>query len=121
MNSTFIKMTPILVLFVFVLVSGYWLGHSGKPYGILIFTLHKLIALGALILVGINVYPTLKNAGVSGTQIGLLSLAALSFLATIISGGLLSTDKDMPAFVGWMHRLLPYLTLLSSLVTLYIF
>ncbi|MCE1253950.1 MAG: hypothetical protein LWX83_10425 [Anaerolineae bacterium] len=119
MNSILMKMIFTILVFVFIFLTGYWLGHTGKPYAVLIFTLHKLMALGMLIFVGVTLYPVLKTAG--RLQIVCTGMAALGFLFTIVSGGLLSVDKEMPALIHWLHRLLPYLTLLSSLAALYLF
>jgi hypothetical protein len=44
----------------------------------------------------------------------------LLFLATIISGGLLSTDKAMPTAILTMHQITPFLTVLTTAVTLYL-
>jgi hypothetical protein len=44
----------------------------------------------------------------------------LFFLSTIVSGGLVSIDKPMPAPISIMHKLFPYLTVLSTAVTLYL-
>jgi hypothetical protein len=49
-----------------------------------------------------------------------LAIAGLLFLGTIVTGGLLSTDKRMPAVVLTMHRIAPFLTVLSTAVTLYL-
>jgi hypothetical protein len=43
----------------------------------------------------------------------------LLFLGTIISGGLLSMDKQMPAAILTMHRITPFLTVLSTAAALY--
>lgn len=38
------------------LLFGFWLGKVGKPYNGILFNVHKLIALGTVILTGIQVY-----------------------------------------------------------------
>ena len=47
MNTTATKLIIAGLLFVFTLLSGVWVSHSGKPINTVIFTIHKLIALAA--------------------------------------------------------------------------
>jgi hypothetical protein len=44
----------------------------------------------------------------------------LFFLGTIITGGLLSTGKPMPAAILTIHQITPFLTVFSTAVTLYL-
>jgi hypothetical protein len=47
-------------------------------------------------------------------------VTGLFFLSTIVSGGLLSTGKPMPAVILTMHQITPFLTVFSAAVTLYL-
>jgi hypothetical protein len=47
-------------------------------------------------------------------------VTGLFFLGTIISGGLLSTGKPMPAVILTLHQITPFLTVLSTAATLYL-
>ena len=47
MNPAQIKIAVAGLLFLVIFLSGFWLDHSGKPYGLLVFTLHKLICVGS--------------------------------------------------------------------------
>ena len=49
------------IVFVLTLVSGVWLSRSGKPLDTGIFTVHKLIALGAVVATAIQTYHALKG------------------------------------------------------------
>jgi hypothetical protein len=44
----------------------------------------------------------------------------LFFAGNVATGGLLSTDKTMPAVILKLHQITPYLTVLSTAVTLYL-
>jgi hypothetical protein len=48
-------------IFLLTLVSGFWLTNSGKPLNTVIFTVHKLIALAAVIFTSIAIYSLIKN------------------------------------------------------------
>jgi hypothetical protein len=47
-------------------------------------------------------------------------VAGVFFVGLIATGGLLSSDLETPAFVRTLHHIAPYLTLVSSAVTLYL-
>ncbi len=105
------------LLFVGTFFFGFWLSRSGKPYPVVLFNLHKLIALGTLVFVGLTVY----RAGPLTSRETLFGAAAgVCFVTTLISGGLLSVEQIMPRFVHVLHRVLPYLTVIFSAVTLFL-
>jgi hypothetical protein len=107
-------------LFLFVLLSGVWLSRSGKPYNAIILTIHKLISLAAGALFAIAVYQTNQVATLSAPELTAALVTGLVFLATVITGGLLSTDKSMPAAILTAHQITPFLTAISAAVTLYL-
>lgn len=96
------------------------LHHSGKPYHVVVFTIHKLIALGAVAFLTVLVYQTKQTTPLSSAQIAAGAVAAACFVALIITGGLLSVEKNMPLFVLKIHQILPYLSLLSIGMTFYL-
>lgn len=49
------------VVYLLTLASGVWLSYIGRPLNSMIFTIHKLIAVGAVILAGRQVLPLLKS------------------------------------------------------------
>jgi hypothetical protein len=120
MNTTQLRLAGAALLFVFIFVFGFWLSRSGKPYHIVIFTLHKLIALGAILFLAVTVYKMHSALPLSPTQISVIAITALCFVATMATGALLSIDKVMPPIVLRLHQITPYLTLLSTAGTLYL-
>jgi drug/metabolite transporter (DMT)-like permease len=114
--------TKILVtgsFFLFIFLFGFLLSRTGKPYPPLLFNVHKLIALGALVFLAMTVYNTHRAMALTSAQIGLVVFTGLCFVVTIVAGGLLNIDKS-PAFLAIIHRVSPYLTLLSTAGTLYL-
>ena len=120
MNAAQIKVAVAGLFFLGIFLSGFWLNHSGKPYGLLIFTLHKLVALGAVIFLGLTVYRFQQVYPLNALQIGVLALTAVQFLITIATGGMLSVEKAMPALVLRLHQVAPFLTVLSAGGSLYL-
>jgi len=108
------------LLFLFTFISGYWLSRSGKPFNGIVLTVHKLISLAAAGLLGFVIYQINQVAPLGTIELAAGVVTVSFFLDAVVSGGLLSIDKPMPAAILTMHRIAPYLTVLSAAVTLYL-
>ncbi len=120
MNTLQLRFVNIGIFFLLIFASGYWLHHTGKPYSILLFNAHKLIGFGLLVFLVIRIHQMNHAAPLSMSVLIVGMIAGLFFLATIVFGGLVSLDRPMPAFVSLAHKLLPYLTVLSTATGLYL-
>ena len=120
MNMFTSKSVIIGFCFLLVFASGFWLTRGGKPYGMLLLNVHKLIALGAVIFLGVTVHRVSQAAPLQPLQILVVVITGLLFIGTFVTGGLLSVDKEFPAIVRSLHHLTPYLTVLSSAAALYL-
>jgi hypothetical protein len=106
--------------FVFIFLSGLWLSRHEKPFNSLVLNIHKLIALAVGIFVVVTAYRTNQVATPGTTGLTATGVTGLLFLGTGITGGLLSIDKPMPDAIQWAHRITPYVTVLSTAVTLFL-
>ncbi len=120
MNIFQLRFVNIGVFFLLIFSSGYWLHHSGKPYGAILFNLHKLIGFGLFVLLIIRVIQLNHTAPLSLIEWITLVVTALFFIATIVFGGLVSIDKPWPGVISLAHKIFPYLTLLSTGFSLYL-
>lgn len=120
MNAIQSKAVVTGICFLFIFVSGFWLSRSGKPYPMGIFTLHKLITLGAIVYLAVTLSGVHKVAPLQGGQLAVIALTAVCFLAMLASGGMLSVEKVMPEIVHRVHQVLPYLTALAAGAALYV-
>jgi hypothetical protein len=120
MSATQVRVVGIALLFVLILLSGFWVSYSGKPYSTAPFTVHKLVGLAAGILLAVIVYQTHQVAPLGLLQIAAIVVTVLFFVGTVAAGALLSIDKPMPGVVLKLHQFLPVLTLLSTASTLYL-
>lgn len=105
--------------FLLVILTGFWLSRSGKPYPVVVFTFHKLITMGTIVYLGILLYPISRSTPLQGGQVAAIAIIVVCFLALLTTGGLLSMDKVLPAIVHRLHQVLPYLTVTSVGITLY--
>jgi hypothetical protein len=107
------------VLFIFVFLSGFWLYRSGRPISTVVLTVHKLIALGTLVLIGVTVYQFHQIAALTVTTWIAAVVTGVLFVITIITGGLLSLERPVTA-VSIVHKIGPFLTVAGTSVTMYL-
>lgn len=119
MNASVSRIVVVAVLFLLALAFGLWLSHAGKPYSSLLFNIHKLIALGAVIVTAITVYQA--RAAVTIGSVTLIAVAATGVLcvALFVSGALLSIGRPDAAAILIVHRVAPWLMMITVALTLY--
>jgi hypothetical protein len=106
-------------LFILVFLFGFWLYRSGRPINTVVLTIHKLIALGALILIGVTIYQVNQIAALDVATWIVVVITGILFITTIITGGLLSLEQPLTA-VSIVHKIGPFLTVAGVVVTLYL-
>lgn len=92
------------VAFVLTLALGFWLSQAGKPYNGLLFNGHKLAALGAVVVIGIEAARWLRAGNAPTAAIILLAGAALLVAVLFASGALLSMGKLEYTLLLTTHR-----------------
>ena len=120
MSPIQLKVVYTGLFFLFICLSGIWLSHSGRPLNVVINTIHKLISLAAMVFLAITLYQMNQAAKLSAIEVIAAAVTGLFFIGAIITGGLLSASKPMPAAVLALHRIIPFLTVASTGVTLYL-
>lgn len=119
MNTVTTKLIGVAALFLLIFLLGFWLSRSGKPYSMALFTIHKLLAVGALVFIGFLAYRAHQLTALNGVQVAVLALMVTCFLVTIITGGLLNLER-VPSALKIVHHIMPYLTVASSSGALYL-
>jgi hypothetical protein len=87
---------------------------------IVIFTVHKLIALATVIFTGMAIYNLIKNTQIQFLIAALIVVVALCVLALFVTGALMSRDKPLNDNLLTVHKVAPFLVVISIVVTLYI-
>ena len=120
--------TNIGLFLLFILLSGFWVSRSGKPYKIFPFNIHKFIGLGLGVFLIKMVYEKQQLFTLEANQISAIILTLILFILIVIAGGLLSVQAkgglkqiSEPLWVGItrLHKFFPYLIVLSTAFTLY--
>ena len=122
MDTITSKLIGAGILFLFTLISGVILHHSSRPLSIGLVTVHKLIAVGTAVLVGMAVNQLYKSVdGKVLIEIGLMVISALLLLALIATGALLTREEmQLPDLVLNIHKAAPLLALISSALTIFL-
>lgn len=115
--------------FLFTFIFGFWVSRSGRPYLRTLFTIHKLIALAAVILLAATVHRFGPPAILGPAQTASWAIAALVVAGLFATGALMSIDASagqghfgsaVRTGLVTTHRILPYLAVLSTGAGLYL-
>ena len=120
MNITTWGIVGILLMFAAIIGTGFWISNGGKPYNTGIFTLHKLITIAAVVILALMTVKTHRTSGLNTAGLAGVITSGCLLIGTMVTGGMLSVDKVMPSIVLRMHQILPFLTTLSTGITLFI-
>lgn len=94
-----------VILCVLTLGFGLWLSLLGRPYNGLLFNIHKLLALGAVVLAGVQVYVLMKAAPLTVGPTLLTIVAVLGVITLFFSGAMLSVGKMEYHLTLAIHRI----------------
>lgn len=120
MNTSVSRIIVTGLFFLFTLASGVWLSNSGRPYNSVIFTIHKLIALGAVISTVVTVYQLRTGVDTRTLALGAIVVTGLLFLSLFASGALLSIGKPDHVAILTIHRAAPLLAVIATALTIYL-
>jgi hypothetical protein len=108
-----------VALFLFTLVFGFWLSVLGKPYNTLIFNIHKLLALGTVVLAVIQTHNFLKVAGVQPVIFALVAVCVVCVIALFATGAFMSIGNLPYEPLLLVHRIALVTSLLVTVSMFY--
>jgi hypothetical protein len=120
METNQLRAIEVACFFLFIFLSGFWLGRSEKPYPSLTFNIHKLIGLAAGVFLIITVNRLSQESPLISQEVIAILVTVLCFIALVIAGGLISIENPMPVIFSLVHKVFPYITVLSTSITLYL-
>ncbi len=98
---------------------GFWLRSSGKPYNGLLFNVHKLIALGTVVLSAVQLYKILTDLEPRALIIMPIILAGLCVAALFATGAFMSIRKDANDIPRIIHNVALVLLVITMAGTIY--
>jgi hypothetical protein len=118
--DTFPKFYTPGAIFLLTVAFGFWVSYAGKPYNGLLFNIHKLIALGGVILTAMQVYKLLKTSPPQILLTILIIVAALCVIALFASGAFLSIGNLNYRAMKLIHNTAPVLAVLVMGFVIYL-
>lgn len=100
------------LVFLLTLAFGFWLSRAGRPYNGALFNLHKLLALGAVVVAALQFSSLLKSADALAPTIALLVAAGAGVIALFATGALMSLNNPNYALLLNIHRVAPALVVI---------
>ena len=102
------------------LLSGFILSKLGRPLNSAVFGAHKIIAVGTIVLIGLNIRDLARIVGLQTVHPALIWGTGLLLLALVVSGSLLSFDKLVLPITLRVHQIVPLLALAFSALSIYL-
>jgi hypothetical protein len=111
---------PTGILFLIIIGFGIWNSRVGKPYNGLLFNIHKLIALGAVILTGLRIWRMNPFGEFPSLVIILLAVDVVCVITTFATGAIMSIKDQESRIVLAIHQLAPVLIAISAVGILFL-
>ena len=118
--DTITKFTIPGIAFLLTLAFGVWVSYSGRPYNGILFNIHKLIALGAVIVTISQLSRMLTTADSMALIIVLLVLAGVCVVALFATGALMSMGKLNYDVTLTVHKIAPVVMALAMALVVYL-
>lgn len=113
-----LKLISSIVLVILTIGMGIVLHRTGKPYSIGYFTIHKISTIAFLVLLFSLTKNYLKGSDTTTMLVFAIIIGAISLLALIISGGMMSLDKMMDLSLP-VHRVSTFVFVISLIWSLF--
>lgn len=122
MNTLSTKLIAAGILAILTLISGMIVSRAGQPQNIWLVSIHKMIAVGTVVLIVMTVSQLYKTGDSQMfVTISIMVLSAVLFLALIATGAFLTREEmALPAFVLRIHQIAPLLALGLSALTIFL-
>lgn len=88
-----LKIALNAVLVVITIVAGLFMHKMGKPYSMVVFNIHKFSTIGFVVYLAFLLFNFTKTHQIDYSSSIFVVFAAISVLALMVSGALLSLDK----------------------------
>jgi hypothetical protein len=101
-----------LLLLLFSVITGLILHRKGHPYPFILSNFHKLLSVGTIVFVVIEMVNLLQGKEAQITGITITGLTGLTVLLSLISGGLLARKTESGIHLQKIHRISSLLSIL---------
>jgi len=97
-----------------VIVSGVVLTRLGWPFGVVLLTVHKLVALAAVVFLGYSAFGSARAGTLEPGDWPILVASLVLCVVAFATGGVVSAMRDAPSWVVWTHRVGSWLAVVAA-------
>ena len=108
------------IVFLLTLAFGFWLSRIGKPYNGILFNIHKLLALAAVIVAVFEIRKMIQSEGTIPFYNVLIALTGVSIITLFATGALMSIGKLNYAVSLTIHKITPILAAMTLIAVVYL-
>ena len=121
-SSITAKLIAAGIFLLITLISGVIVSQSSRPLSVGLVTIHKLIAVGTVVLIAVAVNQLYKTVdGKLLIELIFIAISGVLFLALIATGALLTREEmQLPGLILKVHQVAPLLVLISSSISFYL-
>lgn len=119
MENIYNKLILSGILLLLIIVFGFFVSGRGKPYNPFIFGIHKLLSVGLFVFLAINIVRLNQVSPLSPITTGICVIFGVFFFITMVTGGVISVEKEMPKIFSSLHKLLPYASMIFFAVSFF--
>lgn len=106
--------------FALTVALGFWVSKVGRPYNGFLFNIHKLIALGTVIIISMRMHEVLEDTPIQALMIGLVVVTGLAVVALFVSGAFLSIGNVKYELVILIHNAAPIVAAIAMGVVIFL-
>jgi hypothetical protein len=99
------KLLPVGILYVITVGFGLWVNRIGRPYNGALFNIHKLVALGAVVLAGVRIIKMDPFVEFSQMVIILISVAVVGVVSMFVTGAVMSIREGETKIPLLVHQI----------------
>lgn len=115
-----LKIAVNAVLVVITIIAGLFMHKMGKPYNSVVFNIHKFATIGFVVYLTFLLFSYSKTHDIELFPSIFAAIAAISVLALMVSGALLSLDKFFDRML-LIHRVSTFLFIIFGILLLVVF
>jgi ABC-type cobalamin transport system permease subunit len=113
------KLLPVGILYVITVGFGLWVSRIGRPYNVALFNIHKLVALGAVVLAGVRIIKMDPFVEFSQMVIILISVAVVGVVSMFAAGALMSIKEEESRLALAIHQAASVLITITMIWAVY--
>jgi len=112
-SKSMVRTIGLIIAIIIISYTGILLSKSEYPFGTFLITIHKLLSLAVVVIIGVATY---KSSNLMGINLIFIIPAIILYVISILSGGAVSEIQNVPIWVIWTHRIGAWLAVITMIL-----